>query len=178
VSDSDLELLLAECSDLDATATRLIEAANQGGGPDNITVVLARHDSGPEAETVDDLTGALYTCPLFAEMEEDLHLFLSLYLDDLHVSEGEELKLQDGLHILLQGTVESDGETFEQGTAFGFRSILNMPETGPAVRATSDCQCVVLSPNALASLQERRPALAVPVLKGVLRAIADRHKGA
>jgi protein phosphatase len=178
VSEDALELLLADAEeDLDKTATKLVEAANEGGGPDNITVVLARHDSGPEAEEVDDLTGALYTCPLFAEMEEALHLFLGLYLDHVTVEEGDTFDLNQGLHILLRGTAEGGGQTLESGTAFGFRSILNMADDGVEVTATSKCHCAILSPTALESLQERRPSLAVPLLKGVLRAMAERHKG-
>ena len=111
-------------------------------------------------------------------MEEELYLFLSLYLDGKTVPAGEEFPLRDGLHILLQGEAETDGVVLEAGTAVGYRSILNMPGTVPSVVATSDCQCVVLSPTALESLQERRPSLAVPVLKGVLRAIAERYTGA
>ena len=178
VSESTLEALLQESSDLDDAAKKLIAAANAGGGPDNITVVLARHESGPSPEDVDDLTGAVFTCPLFAEMDEELYLFLSLYLDEQRISKGESFPLQNGLHILLQGQAESEGNTLEAGTAFGFRSILNMPQSGAEVTALTDCQCVVLTPTALESLQERRPSLAVPVLKGVLRAIAERYTGA
>ena len=178
VSESELEALLREETDLEQAAEKLIEAANQGGGPDNITVILARNNSGPSPEDVDDLTGAVFSCPLFAEMEEELYLFLSLYLDGKTVPAGEEFPLRDGLHILLQGEAETDGVVLEAGTAVGYRSILNMPGTVPSVVATSDCQCVVLSPTALESLQERRPSLAVPVLKGVLRAIAERYTGA
>lgn len=178
VSEDDLELMLASADeDLESTVSKLIQAANQGGGPDNITVVLARHDSGPAAEEVDDLTGALFTCPLFAEMDEDLYLFLGLYLDQIVVEEGETFNLKKGLHILLRGTAEGNGTALESGTAFGFRSILNMPGVGLEVTATSTCHCAILSTTALEALQERRPSLAVPLLKGVLRAMAERHEG-
>ncbi len=170
--------MIQESTDLDDAAQKLVAAATAGGGPDNITVVLARHDSGPSPEDVDDLTGAVFTCPLFAEMDEELYLFLSLYLDEQRVSKGESFALENGLHILLHGQAESEGTPLEAGTAFGFRSILNMPPNGAEVTALTDCQCVVLTPTALESLQERRPSLAVPVLKGVLRAIAERYTGA
>jgi hypothetical protein len=173
-----LELLLASADeDLEKTASKLIEAANLGGGPDNITVVLARNDSGPDAEDVDDLAGALLTCPLFAEMDEDLYGFLGLYLDQMVVEEGTVFDLKRGLHILLRGSAAGNGTDLESGTAFGFRGILNMPGTGLEVTATSTCHCAILSTTALEALQERRPSLAVPLLKGILRAMAERHEG-
>jgi hypothetical protein len=155
----------------------LVEAANLGGGPDNITVVLARHDSGPEAEDVDDLAGALFSCPLFAEMDEDLYGFLGLYLDLMIAEEGTVFDLKRGLHILLRGSATGNDTTLESGTAFGFRSILNMPGTGVEITATSTCHCAILSTTALEALQDRRPTLAVPLLKGILRAMAERHEG-
>jgi serine/threonine protein phosphatase PrpC len=178
ISEDELELLLASADeDLEKTASKLIEAANLGGGPDNITVVLARNDSGPDAEEVDDLAGALLTCPLFAEMDEDLYGFLGLYLDQMVVEEGTVFDLKRGLHILLRGSAAGNGTDLESGTAFGFRGILNMPGTGLEVTATSTCHCAILSTTALEALQERRPSLAVPLLKGILRAMAERHEG-
>ena len=42
VSDADLERILAEAGSLDEAAARLVEAANDNGGRDNITAVLFR----------------------------------------------------------------------------------------------------------------------------------------
>jgi len=42
VSDSDMHDVLAGTRDLKTAASRLISRANQNGGPDNVTVVLAR----------------------------------------------------------------------------------------------------------------------------------------
>ena len=178
VSEEELENLLASAEDLDATAAKLVDAANDGGGPDNITVVLARNGDGPDADEVDYLIGALYTCPLFAEMEEDLQLFLGLYLDQIQVDKGENFDTTKGLHILLKGSASANDVELEAGTAFGFRSILNMPSNGVEVTAATDCHCAILTNTALDALQQRRPALAVPLLKGILRAIAERHNGA
>jgi protein phosphatase len=51
--------LAAPAADLDETASALVEAANSAGGPDNITVVLVRYESG---------TGAGPDAPLSAPM--------------------------------------------------------------------------------------------------------------
>jgi protein phosphatase len=42
VSDPEIADVLGHCGDLEVAATRLIEAANDRGGPDNVTVVLLR----------------------------------------------------------------------------------------------------------------------------------------
>ncbi|MCG6873291.1 MAG: protein phosphatase 2C domain-containing protein, partial [Gammaproteobacteria bacterium] len=42
VQDEEIQKILAAEKDLEAAAGALIDAANEGGGPDNITVVLAR----------------------------------------------------------------------------------------------------------------------------------------
>jgi PPM family protein phosphatase len=57
VSDEDIRTILVEEPDGDVAVQRLIDAANERGGPDNITVVLLRveGDAGdPAAATVDD----------------------------------------------------------------------------------------------------------------------------
>lgn len=53
LNDSELEFLLAGQSSLEAAAAALVDAANQAGGRDNISVILARHDgsSPPGART-------------------------------------------------------------------------------------------------------------------------------
>ena len=42
LEDDEIARLLAEASDLDKTADRLVDAANAAGGTDNVTVVLVR----------------------------------------------------------------------------------------------------------------------------------------
>jgi protein phosphatase len=58
VSDGEILSLLEESNDLDAAARALVDAANRGGGEDNITVVLFQLDgadeSPPAAPPIDD----------------------------------------------------------------------------------------------------------------------------
>lgn len=49
LEDDQIAAMLAERDDLDATLDRLIAAANDGGGPDNITAVLLRYGDGQRA---------------------------------------------------------------------------------------------------------------------------------
>ena len=46
VTDPDMVEILLGTNDLKTAASRLIEKANENGGPDNITVVLARWVQG------------------------------------------------------------------------------------------------------------------------------------
>ncbi len=57
VKDAEIERILVEGGDdLAAAANRLIDAANAGGGRDNITVVLARFDGGGLRAPLEPLT--------------------------------------------------------------------------------------------------------------------------
>lgn len=47
VEDDEIALVVSEAPDLDAACERLVALANGRGGPDNITVVLARVPTGP-----------------------------------------------------------------------------------------------------------------------------------
>ena len=42
VTDDEMQQIVSECSDLKTGVRRLIERANENGGPDNITCVLAK----------------------------------------------------------------------------------------------------------------------------------------
>ena len=72
VSDAEVATILAEESDGDAAVQRLIDAANEAGGPDNITVVLLRVDGDDDAAAApagaamvdDDATQAVTTGPI------------------------------------------------------------------------------------------------------------------
>ncbi len=49
IGEDQIREVLADSSDLDETCTRLIEAANASGGPDNITVVVVEMTGTPSA---------------------------------------------------------------------------------------------------------------------------------
>jgi PPM family protein phosphatase len=50
LDDSDIERILIRHTDLDAAAHALVDAANDAGGPDNITVALARIGTSPASQ--------------------------------------------------------------------------------------------------------------------------------
>ena len=57
VADDEVASILRSAKDLDEAADSLIQAANQGGGRDNITVVLFRFGDGDDDEDGDALPG-------------------------------------------------------------------------------------------------------------------------
>jgi len=63
VADREILSVLAEADDLDRAARALVDAANEGGGEDNITVVLFAVDEEPVGDTA--------TMPAVAVPEED-----------------------------------------------------------------------------------------------------------
>jgi protein phosphatase len=56
ISDREILSVLAEADDLDEAARALIDAANEGGGEDNITVVLFAVDGDDDTATMPAVT--------------------------------------------------------------------------------------------------------------------------
>jgi PPM family protein phosphatase len=73
ISEQQVQEVLAEAPDLDTAADRLIDAANEAGGRDNITVVLFRVELAGETEPVVDqptmITGGAVASDLPARAE-------------------------------------------------------------------------------------------------------------
>ncbi|HUH16206.1 MAG TPA: Stp1/IreP family PP2C-type Ser/Thr phosphatase [Gaiellaceae bacterium] len=72
VADREILSVLADADDLDRAARALVDAANEGGGEDNITLVLfAVDEDDPAGDAVGDTVGDTVTMPALAEPEED-----------------------------------------------------------------------------------------------------------
>ena len=192
MKEPELLALLSDNSDLKKTASRLINTANDNGGPDNITVVLARASAANCAETVDSYESAIRKCGALNSLTENQFLVLSLYLDTVIVPEGDEINTLRGLYILLDGSVSSFGHEIAAGQCFGLKDfcmlhdtdaeMANSPEltdnTGTkSAIAKSDAVLALLRPAAFLSLKTRRPSLAVPIMQGLLQEMAKGYEG-
>ena len=153
--------------DLDGAVDALIEAANDGGGPDNITVALARVEDGEDVADVENLREVLEQARCLADLGDRDHRTLSLYLDFVSADEGEVLDASTGVHVLLAGAAIRDGEALGPGAIFGLRSLAEDERTVPEVQVIEPARVAVLSPENYKRLSLRRPAVAVRVLHGL-----------
>jgi protein phosphatase len=192
VKEPEILKLLSDTSDLNETASKLIATANDNGGPDNITVVLARASAINCADTVDSYDAAIKKCEALNALTPNQFLVLSLYLDTLIIPEGDPIDTNRGLYILLDGTVTSAGYDVVAGECFGLKDFCinsNLhsdalsqtanDDTAPkeAAIAKSDVVAALLRPAAFLSLHTRRPSLAIPIMQGLLRVMAGRYDG-
>jgi serine/threonine protein phosphatase PrpC len=192
VKEPELLALLSDNTDLKKTASKLIDTANENGGPDNITVVLARASAANSAETVDSYEAALRKSGALDGLTDNQFLVLSLYLDTIIVPEGDTIDTNRGLYILLEGSVTSAGHDIVPSQCFGLKGfcgkhtsdndVMSNPDndkTRPKQRATanSDVVAALLRPSAFLSLHTRRPSLAVPIMQGLLQEMSKRYDG-
>jgi protein phosphatase len=192
VKEPQILKLLSEEADLKKTASKLIETANDNGGPDNITVVLARASAANCAETIDSYDQSIRTCGALNSLTENQFLVLGLYLDTVIVPEGDSIDTNKGLYVLLDGSVNSSGHDIVPGQCFGLKNFCKMNRIGTDVMsstnaeettskdaaiATSDAVTALLRPAAFLSLCTRRPGLAVPIMQGLLREMAKSYDG-
>ncbi len=152
---------------LDDATDALIEAANEGGGPDNITVVLARVLDGETADDVELVRETLEQSRCLHDLGDRDHRTLSLYLDYLDLDAGSVIDATVGVHVMLAGAAIRDGEAVGPGAIFGLRSLADDERSVPEVQVIEPARVAVLTPENFKRLQLRRPAVAVRVLHGL-----------
>jgi PPM family protein phosphatase len=167
VSDDTMEAILEANPDLEDAGQALIDAANAAGGPDNITVVLARSTEGPPAEVLNRDRETLHTSAAMAFLEAfDLRI-LRHYLDFVVVPAGKPLDHEDGLHLVLSGAAVESDQSRGPGDATGVASFAGRSDAAVAT-ATEDLSALVLSRDAYEVLERRRPQVAARLLRGLL----------
>ena len=167
VSEDELEALFGEHEELENLAGALVDAANEGGGPDNITVVLARWEDGPDAEEVERDRTTLKTSAATAPLEGiDLRL-LRHFLDWVQLDEGATTDFDRGLHIVLTGALQRGDDVAGPGVAVGLRAFAN-ETVEDAWTATEATTALVLSLESYEQLERRRPKAAARLMRGLL----------
>ncbi len=174
VSDPALEDILAKADSLDEAADQMIAMSLENGGPDNITLVLARVGASAAAGVIDRRSEELSASPTFEFLSEADHLILALFLEDGRASEGETFDLDRGVHVLLGGTAQSGKHTLTPGDTFGVARFAGATTGEPEVTAGSSAHAAVLTQDAFTVLDNRRPALSAKLLRGLLGALAKQ----
>ena len=171
--------------DLSASAERLISAANEAGGPDNITVVLARvgapSSEGHTAEVV-ELLRAVF---LFRGLSEPERMVLAPYMEERRVAAGgvvvREGDAANEFFIVLEGQVRvTRGGTYLTDIGprghFGEFGLVRGNRRSATVTATEDSFLYVLSREHFEEITRLRPALGSRLVLSLLESMGDRMR--
>ncbi len=182
VSDKAIARLI-ESQDLERSARRLVEAANRMGGPDNISVALARFSSEEPTQSIDlaTLLGGVFLFKGLTGAEIGL---LVPYLQDRWLDAGEVL-LEEGepansFFVILSGKVQiTKGEThlvdLEAGAHLGELALARPGTTRSAtVTALEDTMVMELSRTHFRAVMLRRPGLGARMSMALLESVGDR----
>ena len=166
VSDEKIEAILEANHDLKDAAQALVDAANAAGGPDNITVVLARSPDGPPAEILNRDRETLHSAPATSFLEAfDLRI-LRHYLDFTVVPAGKPIPAAGGIHLLLTGEAREGDRKAVAGDVVGVSAFSG--REGHIAIATQDLTALALSRDAYEALERRRAQVAARLLRGLL----------
>jgi len=196
VSDKRIAEILAEPDSLDARATKLVAAANEGGGKDNITVhlvpveSLSIEDAVAEPGTAKnervDVARVLGKCFLFEKISESERLLIAPYFEyqayeaaDIVCREGDP---GDSLYVVVQGRLRvtfQRAHLIDIGTG-GWAGEISLVREGPRTATLTARDKVVLlslTRSRFLEIMRRRPALgsqlALPLLEFVGQRVID-----
>ena len=170
--EPDIARILAETPTLEAATAALVDGANARGGPDNVTVLLARIEDGPEAAQIEGERQAMENASVLAPLGSVDRRLLRHYFDRVTAKDGEELDLSAGLHLLMEGEVASEAQSAASTGVIGIRDFAGAPS--PPAKAVGDVRALVLSAEAYDALERRRPLVAARLLRGLLETLAKQ----
>jgi serine/threonine protein phosphatase PrpC len=191
--DSDeLRDLLAEGPDTpEATPARLVAAANERGGKDNVSAVVIQ--TSPEAQTVAADEAQASEVTLRFETLREIGLFHHLSMKELvHFVEVLEIErfdagevivregdLTDGLYLIVEGEVRvtrgaSELAVVGAGGHFGEMSLLLDTLRSATVTALEPVRLLSMEPETFRHLVRHRPEIGAKILWAVAKVLGQR----
>lgn len=171
VTDEEIAALILEHPDLKVASQKLVDKANERGGPDNITVALTRIEDPtlPSGKQLEEdrqrLANGRISLPL---TDYDLRV-LRHYLDYRPLARGEEVDLGQGLQLVLRGAIAEEGLMRGPGEVAGIAAWIRGGDPELAI-AEMDGAALVLGYEALRELERRRPKTAARFFRALLGA--------
>jgi len=171
--------------DLKGAALRMVKAANDVGGPDNITVVLARVTSPTTAFQTDQVASLLRAVFLFRGLTEPERMAIAPYLDERRVHEGEIIVREgdsaDEFFLILEGQVRvTRGGTYltdiNSRGHFGEFGLVKGNRRSATVTAKEETFMYVLSRDHFEEITRLRPALGSRLVLTLLETMGDRMR--
>ncbi len=186
--DDDRLFGLAGEAPIATVADRLIQVALDGGGSDNVTVVVIQVkaiDGDPQAVRMRD--ERVRSIPIFRGLSVSEFLRLLAACDHRYLTAGEMLFQQgepgDGMYGVIEGAVEirnGDGiaQRFGAGTHFGEMSLLEERPRLVSAVAAEDTDLFVLTRRTFEGLLGESPSVAARILRQVVLMLAHRLRDA
>jgi len=176
VPDKRIAEILGHDGSLDERAARLIEAANEGGGKDNISVQLVPVEAPATAEALVasprkervDVASVLGKCFLFQQLTEAERLLIAPYFDYQAYDTGDVVCREgapgDSLYVVVQGKLRvtyQRAHLIDIGSG-GWAGEIALARQGPrtaTLTARDRVILLVLSRQRFLEIMRNRPAL-------------------
>jgi len=164
----------------------LIRMANDRGGKDNITAITVEIPDLPLSEGSIEVNHKLKTLrqiPMFeklsySELVKALNItqIESRPKGDIIIRQGD---MGDRMYIIVQGTVDVMNDnvylnTLERGGHFGEMSLLDNNPRCATVRASTDCNLLIIERNDFYHLMQEEPHLSVKILMSFVGVLSNR----
>ncbi len=182
VSEERIAVELAGRS-LDDATRRLVDLANQAGGPDNISVVAFQVGTERDAQSVDELATLLQSVFLFKALSETERLILAPFLEQKRVQAGE-LLFQEGdpgshFFIVIDGLMRiSRGRTrltdVGPGGVFGELALARPIPRSASVRAMVPSLLYQLSREDFHHILKQKPEMGARLCLSFVDNVGDR----
>ncbi len=174
---------LACQNDVETAADDLIDAALEGGGPDNVTVILTEPEATPETEAARARAQVMQDLFLFADLPFHARLRVSRICRDVKFSPGAPLVREgdpgDAMYVIVQGSVSVTRNGVElarlgAGEHFGEMGLLESQPRTASVLGDSYGSALVVGRSDLLEFCTREPALGNALLWRLLKTLGER----
>ncbi len=171
--------------DLEISAEQLIQAANDAGGPDNITLVVARVGAPSASYQPGEVATLLRSVFLFRELSDPERMVIAPYLEERRVGGGEVVVREgdsaDEFFLILDGRVRiTRGGTYltDIGARGHFGEFGLVPGNRRSATATAveDTFLYVLSREHFQEIIRLRPVLGSRLVLSLLESMGDRMR--
>jgi len=183
VEQSIIESVAAE-NDIETAGTRLIEEALEGGGHDNITVVMVEPEATPQTEAARARARIMETLFIFEGMPFHVRLRVSRICEEFFFTPGQILVTEgesgDSMFAIVQGTVKvtRDGVELAQlgiGEHFGELALVEPIQSRSAtVQGAAFGSAIVVRRKLLTEFCQREPEVGSQILWRLLATLGVR----
>lgn len=182
VSSDTIESLACQ-DDVDTATDKLLLAALDAGGPDNITVILVEPEATAQTEAARARAQVMQDLFLFEGLPFHARLRVSRICREFVFLDGQDLVTEgstgDAMYVIVQGTTQVSRSgvtlaTLAAGEHFGELGLLEDHTRTATVQGTSYGSAIVIRRDELKEFCQREPALGNQILWRMLAVLGRR----